>query len=321
MSIHLNLYIPDNRAMHLLIPFAFCSAEACGQALRRLDLPHVQQLLSRLTPQALDAGDVFSLSPPHERALARASGLPVTDGLIPWAALQAGDSRGHWGFITPCHWQIGAHHIAMGSRELPDFSPAESQALLAAMRPYFEEDGLLLHEDTTGRWLAQGELLADLATASLDRIVGRNLENWMPRTAKAAPLRRLQSEMQMLLYTHPVNEARLQRGLPAVNSFWLSGTGSLPASPRQISTLPEVDQRLRDAALQDDWAAWASAWQQLDAQDCAALLAHLNNGEDVTLTLCGERHAQTFTRQPRGLGQTLKSWLKRQPAYSLIETL
>jgi hypothetical protein len=59
----------------------------------------------------------------------------------------------------------------------------------------------------------------------------------------------------------------------------------------------------------------------VDAQACAALLAHLNNGEDVMLTLCGERHAQTFTRQPRGLGQTLKSWLKRQPAYSLIETL
>ena len=307
--------------MHLLIPFAFCSAEACGQALRGLDLPHLQQLLSRLTPLALDAGDVFSLSPPHERALARASGLPASDGLIPWAALQAGDSHGHWGFITPCHWQIGAHHIAMGSRELPDFSAAESQALLAAMRPYFEEDGLHLREDTPGRWLAQGPMLAGLATASLDRIVGRNLENWMPRSGQAAPLRRLQSEMQMLLYTHPVNEARLQRGLPAVNSFWLSGTGALPASRGQISSLPEVDHRLRDAALQDDWAAWASAWQQLDAQACAALLARLNTGEDVTLTLCGERHAQTFTRQPRGLGQTLKGWFNRQPAFPLIENL
>ena len=37
----------------------------------------------------------------------------------------------------------------------------------------------------------------------LDRVVGRDIQNSMP----AVPaLRRLQNEMQMLLYTHPVND-------------------------------------------------------------------------------------------------------------------
>ena len=58
--------------MHLLIPFAFCSSEGCASVLPTLPLPHLQKLLSRLTPEPMDTGDEFSLSAPHERALARA---------------------------------------------------------------------------------------------------------------------------------------------------------------------------------------------------------------------------------------------------------
>ena len=64
--------ILDNEGMHLLIPFAFASSEGCAQAFRQLNLPALQAVLHRLTPQAPDSGDEFSLSPPHERALALA---------------------------------------------------------------------------------------------------------------------------------------------------------------------------------------------------------------------------------------------------------
>jgi len=80
--------------MHLLIPFAFGSSDGAAAALPALKLPQLDKLLARLTPQPLDAGDEFSLSPPHERALARALDLPVIDGLIPWAALQVTKTSG-----------------------------------------------------------------------------------------------------------------------------------------------------------------------------------------------------------------------------------
>ena len=148
--------------MHLLIPFAFCSAEACGQALRGLDLPHLQQLLSRLTPLALDAGDVFSLSPPHERALAKVCGLPVADGQIPWAALQAqkhpelARQEGAWAFVTLCNWQASVHQVTMRQIPMRDLSITESDTFLAAMKPFFAQDGITLYPDDPGRWLAQG---------------------------------------------------------------------------------------------------------------------------------------------------------------------
>lgn len=308
--------------MHLLIPFAFCSSEGCAAALPTLKLPHLEKLLARLTPDALDQGDVFSLSPPHERALARALKLPLQDGLIPWAALQA-KTEGAWGFITPCHWQVGTHQIAMSGQELPDFSAQESQALLAAMQPYFEEDGIALHYEHPSRWLARGDMLEGLATASLDRVVGRNVENWMPRSANAAGLRRLQNEMQMLLYTHPVNDARSARGVPPVNSFWLSGTGTLPPAwpTPALEAQPVVVSTLREAARHEDWAAWAQAWQQVDASQCAALLAALVQGGSHQLTLCGERHAQTFSLQAQPYLTRFMNIFGTQNPSSLLEKL
>jgi hypothetical protein len=56
-----------------------------------------------------------------------------------------------------------------------------------------------------------------------------------------------------------------------------------------------VDTRLRAPALADDGAAWAAAWQALDAGPIQTLLAQPANAP-VALTLCGERHALCFTR-------------------------
>lgn len=306
--------------MHLLIPFAFCSSEACQQVLPALKLPNLEKLLRRLTPEPMDAGEASSLSPPHERALARILGLQVVDGLIPWAAWQARTAKlepgadGAWAFITPCHWQAGAKHAAMGAAELADFPASESQTLLAAMRPYFEEDGIALHYQQPGRWLAQSAAFKGLATASLDRVAGRDVASWLPSTGRAIALQRLQSEMQMLLYSHPVNDAREARGVPTVNSFWISGSGDLTAPtcnaalqpqtlPASTDHQPRVVTTLRDAALSENWAAWAQAWATIDATECTKLLQALDRRESSQLTLCGERNAQTWVAKPQSLKQ------------------
>jgi hypothetical protein len=313
--------LPENSysaRMHLLIPFAFCQSDACVAALPTLQLPHLQKLLARLTPEPLDAGDERSLSTPHERALAQSLGISAPDGGIPLAALQAGKA-GAWAFITPCHWLVSANHIAMSGQALPDFTPQESQSLLEAMRPYFAEDGIALHYDQPERWLACGDLFGDLATASLDRVVGRNVENWMPRALAAAKLRRLQNEMQMLLYNHPVNDARTARGVLPINSFWLSGTGALPNTT--LPPPPSVASALREAALNEDGAAWTQAWTVLDATQCAALLQALERGEPCQLTLCGERHAQTFASQPQSFFKRFMNIFSTTPLSSMLKQL
>jgi hypothetical protein len=82
-----------------------------------------------------------------------------------------------------------------------------------------------------------------------------------------------------------------------------------------------VATALRDPALRQDWAAWAQAWQQLDATDCAALLAALDRGDPVRLTLCGEQAAQTFEATPQRLFQRISGFFGRKPASERLESL
>ncbi len=314
--------------MHLLIPYAASHAEGCQATLATLQLPNLQKLLCRLSPQALDTGDELSWSPPHERALAHSLGLPVTDGLLPWAALEARQHpelahlQGAWAFVTLCHWQATTHEVTMRQLPMHDLSAVESDALLTAMQPYFAQDGITLYPFEAGRWLAHGAVFNGLASASPDRVLGRNLSPWMPTATQASGLIRLVSEMQMLLYTHPVNDARDQRGALAVNAIWLSGTGALPDShPGPASGRPAVVPTLRDAALQDDWTGWVSAWQQLDATHIRQLLADQSHGEAVRLTLCGERHAQSWISHTPTLKQKIRQLFGAPPVQGTLEKL
>lgn len=314
---------------HLLIPFAGRSSPACREAMAGLRLPKLEALLSRLALVHEDTQDDSTLSPPHERALAEALGISAPDGCIPWAALearQAGlastDDGESWAMATLCHWQVGIDDVALGDPAAIRISASESATLQAAAQPFFEEDGIALHASRTpGRWLARGKVFDGLPTASIDRAVGFPISQWSPLSDASRPLRRLQNEMQMLLYTERVNDARTARGVPPINSFWLSGTGSLPRSFAPNGPAPTVADSLRTPAMRDDGVAWAGAWQMLDAGPVAELLDAYTRGTEVTLTLCGDRGARRFGVQSRGLMQWAKSLFNRPNTATALEAL
>jgi hypothetical protein len=308
--------------MHLLIPFAQCRSPLSQTAFDALVLPQFNRLLGQLQPVNTDAGDENSLSPPHERALAAAygfggNGSAIADGCLPWGAwharragLLADSTSPAWAVITPAQWAVQTNHITMADPAALQLLEADSRALLAVMAPYFSEDGIRLVYDTPTRWLASGEVFRGLATASVDRVVGRHVDDWLPKSAPAKPLRRLQQEMQMLLYTHALTEARAAQGLPAVNSFWVSGTGALAQNIEPVTDIV-CPSGLRDAAVNENWPAWAQAWQVIDAIECAAALAALQRAEPVAVTLCGERSACRFERGSANPLQRLKRIFSR----------
>src|SRR6185295_12749511 len=127
-------------------------------------------------------------------------------------------------------------------------------------------------------------------------------------------VRRLQNEVQMLLYTHPLNDRREARGALPLNSFWLSGCGRAQAA---AATSVEIDHRLRAPALAEDWAGWAEAWRALDAGPIAGQLAQARDGEPVSLVLCGERHAQRFESGSVSAWQRLKRAWQAPPVHAL----
>jgi hypothetical protein len=200
-------------------------------------------------------------------------------------------------------------------------SDEESQQLLQAMQPFLQEDGLQVTWHSALLWHAQGALLADLPTASLDRVIGQNVKDWMPQHPAARPLQRLQSEMQMLLYNHPVNDARDARRQHTVNAFWLHGAGTLPAATpcaTAVSAAVTVPDVLRAGALHGDVQAWRQAWQQLDATSVADLLEHVKATGQGQLSLCSEHAAHSYNAAPVAWHQKItRLFNKPSPAAAL----
>jgi hypothetical protein len=333
----------SENATHLLIPFASVSSEAATKYLQDLKLLNLRQLLSTLSLADSDIGTEESFSPPHERALARVQGLPVVDGCIPWAsqkALSLGlnfepyDAQTQpWSFVTLCHSVVGMGSMTMEDPDQLNVSEAESRQLFADMTPYFAEDGLTLHYLEPKLWLCRGEPLRDVRTASFDRVIGKDLSDWQPTNGESAKLRRLQNEMQMMLYTHTVNDARSCVNAAVINSVYFHGNGELDGKlsgssgkvSTNITTSVNMPRSLADAAMKEDWPAWAKAWEQLDATVCAHLLKRVQAGESVTLTLCGERSALTYEVRPKSTLERIKNnfrgILGLQPAYLLPKQL
>ena len=309
--------------MHLMIPYAAPLSQAGVQAGALPELPHLQALLARCSEVERDSADAWSLSPPHERARARALGLQGGSGQLPWAALQAqadgvavGDLA--WGLVTPAHWHLGTDQVSLVDPQALLLDDAGSRACHAAVQDLFTSQGYALHYAAPLRWYLAHESLAELPTASLDRVIGRNVDAWLGTSPALRAIRRLQSEVQMLLYTHPLNERREAQGLLPVNSFWLSGCGvaQQPSGPE-----PTVDARLREPALANDQAAWFKAWETLDAGPVAELRQRAERGEALRLTLCGERTWVAFEPAARSLVARLRGWLTPTPPLALLETL
>ncbi len=310
-----------------LIPFALWTRQGPeATALARAELPHLRDWLQHATRVAVEseAGQpplLASLTPPHERAWAQSLGWRVADGCVPSAASAAlarglctpGDaaSPNAWAFISLCNWHVSNGQVILGDPAHLHIDGATDAILFQAMQSFFAEDGIALHPYQPGQWLAQSTLFADLPTASLDRVIGRNLDPWLVGSHTAAPLspaaqllRRLQNEMQMLLYTHPVNEGRRL----TINSFWVHGTGALPAAQPTHSE-PKVDNTLRDSAMQQDLIGWLDAWQHVDAHTMAPLLARAAVGEPQRLVLCGEHEFHVYDTAKPSLWQRLRTRL------------
>lgn len=311
--------------MHLIVPFAGPLSESGRAALRSLALPVLRDLLALLPQQERDDGEAWSFSPPHERALARALGFAGGDGCLPWAAWHAaadglaGDDLA-WGELTPAHWHLGTDQVSLLDPEALLLSAADARELFDAVQGLFTSEGFSVSYGAPLRWYVAHESLAALRTASPDRVIGRSVDRWLVEEQGSDParrlLRRLQNEVQMLLHTHPVNARREAQGLLTVNSVWLSGCGVAQTPAGSAS----VDDRLRRAALAEDWAAWVTAWETLDQGPLAELLAAQRAGQPVQLTLCGERAALTLAAGG-GIWTTLRARLLRPAPAAVLESL
>jgi hypothetical protein len=315
---------------HILLPYAGWLPGAADD----LPLPALHGLLSKMQLLRQDFRPetaFFYLK--HETALATAYGLKGAEsGQLPLAALarwRAGlaPAAGEvWGRISLCQWQIGMNDGQLRSPAQLAVGEAEAADLWQALSPLLAERGVQIEPypvlPPCARHVRITGLLADLPCASVERVAGLELSDYLPRAqtgsaaASAARWQSLLAEVQMLLYRHPVNDAREARRLPTLNSLWLDGVGALPAdfAPAEVQVIADLQQ----AAERGDIAAWRMAWQRIEVEQVPQWQAAVAAGQPLHLELCGLQRSAVFTAQPQSwrqrLAQPWQSWRGKIPA-------
>lgn len=187
-------------------------------------------------------------------------------------------------------WLAEFAHIAMGTDQvnliaLPDLhiSAEEDAELSLAAGDILMQHGLAAQMLLPGRWVLRDEqgLLTQARSASPATVARDGLLGWWNHDPALRPWRRVLNEIQMAWHEHPVNEARLERGLAPVNGLWLYGGASPWARPP--GSRPVLWPELQEAALEEDWGRWLQQIKQLETR-LSPWLAQPGNTPPLILT-------------------------------------
>jgi hypothetical protein len=137
---------------------------------------------------------------------------------------------GEWVRADPVHLRIDGDSVVVHDASILGVRRDEADALVAALREFFAQDGLRFHAPRPDRWYVEvprGELPA---TVPLEEARGRNAFGLLPSGGKTINWRSAITEAQMVLSQHEVNRRREEAGEPQVNSVWFWGEGRAPES-------------------------------------------------------------------------------------------
>jgi hypothetical protein len=216
-----------------------------GQAAPVLDMPQLGQLAARGSLRyAWDRSDLA-----HAAHCAWQRGLLWALQLEPAAhpsavlcahahGIEITQRAGEWLHLEPVHLAAGLNHLSLVelSGELHP-APAQRAAIEPQLRDHLHTHGVRLHTLPSGHWLVELPVAAQLRTLCPAAAAANDLELAMPQGAGGAALRRLMTELQMVLHEHAANQERGRQGLPEVNALWPWGNGGLvPAAVRPLPT-------------------------------------------------------------------------------------
>lgn len=139
----------------------------------------------------------------------------------------------------PVYLRADRDHARLMPPESLSITSAEADALCDTLNAHFEEDGLRFFVGKKNRWYVvaseppYSHTLLD--AAPMNQAAGRDVAHFLPHGKASARWRGLANEVQMLLYNHPVNQARDQQGMPPVNALWFWGAGVFsPPQQRKV---------------------------------------------------------------------------------------
>ena len=332
---------------HALLEPASAQNQRLQSALKGVELKALKGLLLKAGPETFHSCDDSCLSSSFDLAFAFAMDLSLTDWLSARAALafkythertpyQINSSPFNealgFAMVHLCHWRVGGGHVMLNS--LYDIDLQSSEALREKLAPLFLSEGIELFAYKKDAWLARSKHFKNLPSASLDKAMNDDVLPWLigvskKDTANSDPalepsiqmLRRLQSEVQMFLYDHPVHASAQNM----VNSIWFSGTGIAPKSWDSLDLVSATEQHehqlfqniksqilcvheLTKPMQHHDLNAWFESLMHIDE----VIFKPLTHHPHLQIVLCGPLGFKVLEVQEKARLRTFLNSLKQR---------
>lgn len=219
--------------MQILIPHLFADKRLLEAATQNLRLPALETLLGRGSLQACPA-DGAEAALCQALGIARQQDWPLAPITLEADGQEAGGA--YWLRADPVHLRVMRDRIVLADPGVLNLSQQEADELSASIAQHFGEtlSPIPLHPQ---RWYLQLPHPPRLTTTPLSVATGRNIDPVQPQGEAAQHYRTLLNELQMLLFTHPVNLAREERGELPINSVWIWGGGVKPETTQAALSL------------------------------------------------------------------------------------
>ncbi len=185
----------------------------------------------------------------------------VHGGIAPVSAAFDGLGPGIWMRADPVHVRLQREQVVL----LPDVNVSDEEAakFCMSLNAHFTGQDMEFFAPHTNRWYVRLDVLPDIATVPLSQASGRNIHGNLPAGADERRWRQLFNEIQMLLFAHPVNEAREAQGDLPVNSlwFWGEGRGGQASSPFSHASSDEVLTEMLSSSAGIPFKLWQPEWR------------------------------------------------------------
>ncbi len=99
---------------------------------------------------------------------------------------------------------------------------ADAESIVLSLNQHFAGFGthFYLQNDV---WFLGLDADPKITTTPIEKIINKDIAPYLPSGEGSLAWAKFQNEIQMLLFSHPVNEARESQGLPVINSLWFYG--------------------------------------------------------------------------------------------------
>jgi hypothetical protein len=150
---------------------------------------------------------------------------PEINAAQAWQATGVEATHAFWMYATPVNMQLGRDSYFLTDPATTIISTEEHDALMYSLNEHFEGFEYTFYQ-VSGVWFLGLDKDPDITTTTIGLVKSRDVGPHLPQGEGALQWNKLQNEIQMLLFSHSVNEPREAQGQPVINSLWCYGLGA-----------------------------------------------------------------------------------------------